>query len=103
MIKPKPSYSRKLIKDEFTALKVSRGRKWQLRRVKAGLCTRCNNSVAPGLELCVQHKIEQALAYRKKLNSLRPHKGKWVGEGKVTKPKISSRKGSPKAILKRRK
>ena len=103
MIKPKPSYSRKLIKDEFTSLKVSRGRKWQLRRVKAGLCIRCNNPVAPGLELCVQHKIEQALAYRKKLNSPRPHKGKWVGDGKIAKLKTSRRKDSLKAALKRRK
>jgi RNase P subunit RPR2 len=79
MIKPKKNYSRKLIKDEFTALKVSRGRKWQLRRVKAGLCIRCDNPLAPGQELCVKHRIEQAQAYRKKLNSSRPHKGKWVG------------------------
>jgi uncharacterized protein with PIN domain len=85
MIKPKRTYSRKLIKDEFTALKVSRGRKWQLRRVKAGLCARCNHPVAPGQEMCVKHKIEQALAYRKKLNSPRPHKGKWVGAGERLK------------------
>ncbi len=83
MIKPNRYYSRKRIEDEFTSLKVSRGRKWQLRRVKAGLCTRCNNPVAPGQELCVKHKIEQALAYRKRLNSPRPHKGKWVGAGKA--------------------
>ena len=82
MKKPKQTYSRKLIKDEFTPLKISQGRKWQLRRVKAGLCIRCNGPIASGQELCVKHKIEQALAYRKKLNSRHPHKGKWVGAGK---------------------
>ena len=103
MIKPKPNYSRKLIKDEFTALKVSRGRKWQLRRIKAGLCTRCNNPVAPGLELCVQHKIEQALAYRKKLNSPRPHKGKWVGGAEKPDPKTVVRQHRQTTALKQRK
>jgi hypothetical protein len=83
MKKPKRTYSRKLIKDEFTPLKISRGRKWQLRRVKAGLCIKCSNPVAPGQELCVKHRIEQALAYRKKLNSRRPRKGRWVGAGNL--------------------
>jgi hypothetical protein len=72
------TYSRKLIVDEFTPLPVSRGRKWQLRRVKAGLCVKCNGPVAPEQELCVKHRIEQALANRRRLNSRRPHKGKWV-------------------------
>jgi hypothetical protein len=81
MKKPRRTYSRKRIEDEFTTLKISRGRKWQLRRVKAGLCIRCNRPIAPGQELCVKHRIEQALAYRKKLNSRRPHKGKWVARG----------------------
>jgi hypothetical protein len=82
MIKPKRTYSRKLIKDEFTPLKVSRQRKWQLRRVKAGLCIRCDNPVAPGQEMCVKHKVEQALAYRKKRNSRHPIRGRWVGPPK---------------------
>jgi hypothetical protein len=86
MKKPKSNYSRKLIQDEFTPLKVSRGRKWQLRRVKAGLCIRCNNPVAPGQELCVEHKVKAALAHRKKLNSPRRHKGKWVDLANVFCP-----------------
>jgi len=81
MKKPKQTYSRKLIKDEFTPLKISRGRKWQLRRVKAGLCIRCNGPIAPGQELCVKHRIQQALQTRKKLNSRHPKTGKWVGAG----------------------
>lgn len=83
MKKTKRTYSRKLIKDEFTALKISRERKRQLRRVKAGLCVKCSNPVAPGEELCVKHRIEQALQSRKKRNSRHPKKGKWVGAGKV--------------------
>jgi hypothetical protein len=79
MKKSKRNYSRKRIDDEFTSLKVSRGRKWQLRRVKAGLCVKCNDPIAPGQELCFKHRVEQALASRKRLNSRRQHKGKWVG------------------------
>jgi hypothetical protein len=81
MKKPKRTYSRKLIKDEFTPLKISRERKRQLRRVKAGLCVKCSNPIAPGQKLCVKHRIEKALQSRKKLNSRHPKKGKWVGAG----------------------
>jgi hypothetical protein len=81
--KKKQTYSRKLIVDEFTPLKVSRQRKWQLRRVKAGLCIKCSNPLAPGEELCVQHCIQKALQNRKKRDSRHPKKGKWVGAGKV--------------------
>lgn len=77
-IKAKRHYSRKLIIDELTPLNVSRRRKYQLRRVKAGLCVKCDNPPVPGQELCVAHKTAAALAHRKKLNSPRPHKGKWV-------------------------
>jgi len=81
MKKPKRTYSRKRIDDEFTTLEISRERKRQLRRVKAGLCVKCSNPVAPGEELCVKHRIQQALRSRKKLNSRHPKKGKWVGAG----------------------
>jgi hypothetical protein len=84
-MKPKRTYSRKLIHDEFTALNVSRGRKWQLRRVKAGICVKCNDPLVPGTELCLKHKVEQALGYRKKRNSSRRHKGKWVDAAKALK------------------
>ena len=83
MKKPKrKTYSRKLIQDEFTALPVSRGRKWQLRRVKAGICTKCSDPVAPGEEMCVKHRIAEALAARKRRKSRRSNKGKWVSAGK---------------------
>jgi hypothetical protein len=69
---------KKPIQDEFTALKVSKQRKWQLRRIKAGLCQICS---APMLAsgLCKNHIIQQALRQRKNTNSPRQHRGKWVG------------------------
>ena len=83
-------YSRKLIHDEFTSLDVSRKRKHQLRRVKAGLCVKCNNPPVPGFELCLQHKIAEALAGRKRRGSVRFYKGKWISlakpTGRVRKP-----------------
>jgi hypothetical protein len=33
--------------------------------------------------LCVKHRIQQALQYRKKRNSRHPKKGKWVGAAKL--------------------
>jgi hypothetical protein len=90
MKKPKQTYSRKLIKDEFTPLPVSRGRKWQLRRVKAGLCVKCSGPVVPGQELCLQHMLAKALARRKKLNSPRQNKGKWVDAAAKIHPQTST-------------
>jgi hypothetical protein len=83
MKKPKRTYSRKRIEDEFTTLKISRERKRQLRRVKAGLCVRCSGPIAPGEETCIKHRIEKALQFRKKRNSRHPNKGKWVGAGNL--------------------
>jgi hypothetical protein len=91
-MKPKRTYSRKRIDDAFTPLKISRERKRQLRRVKAGLCIKCSEPIAPGQELCVKHRIEQALANRKKRNSRHPNKGKWVGAGNLPARKKSGRK-----------
>lgn len=78
MKKTKRIYSRQLIKDEFTALKVSRGRKWQLRHEKAGLCIKCSEP-AVSSRLCKKHRVQDALNARKKLNSANPKRGKWVG------------------------
>lgn len=82
MKKPKRTYSRQLIKDEFTALNISRGRKWQLRHEKAGLCIKCSEP-AISCRLCKKHRIQSALNEREKLNSPRPNKGKWVGAGRL--------------------
>jgi hypothetical protein len=76
-------YSRKLIHDEFTALNLSRRRKYQLRRVQAGLCVKCSHPPVPGSELCLQHRIADALASQKRRNSPRPHKGKWLSLAKT--------------------
>jgi|ERR1017187_7682214 hypothetical protein len=84
MKKAKRTYSRKLIHDEFTPLNLSRWRKYQLRRVTAGLCVKCSQPPAPGQELCVEHLITKALATRKKRNSPRPHRGKWLELAKAT-------------------
>jgi hypothetical protein len=82
MKRPKRTYSRKLIKDEFTSLNISRGRKWQLRHAKAGLCMKCSQPAVASC-LCEKHCIQQALQTRKKLNSRHPKKGKWVGAGNL--------------------
>ena len=76
--KTKRVYSRKPIQDEFTALKVSRQRKWQLRRLKAGLCQICSAPAEPSGR-CKKHCIQQALRQRKNFNSPRQNRGKWVG------------------------
>jgi len=80
--KTKRTYSRKRIEDEFTALNISRGLKYQRRHAKAGLCIKCMQPATPS-GLCVKHCIQQALQRRKKLNSRHPIKGKWVGAGKL--------------------
>ncbi len=89
-------YSRKLIRDEFMSLNLSRRRKYQLRRVKAGLCVKCNNPPAPGCELCVQHKVAVALAGQKQRNSPRPNKGKWVSLAKTSGFMRQAAKGNSK-------
>jgi hypothetical protein len=82
MKKPERTYSRKLIQDEFTPLPISRGRKWQLRHAKAGLCMKCSRP-AVSSRLCEKHCIQQAWQRREKLNSRHPKKGKWVGAGNL--------------------
>ncbi len=58
--------SRKAIKDEFTDLPLSRQRKWQLRRRRAGLCIICGKPVAPGLKgMCVEHCVARRENLRK--------------------------------------
>lgn len=45
--------SRKAIKDEFTDLPISRQRKWQMRKQKAGLCIICGQP--SDKERCSKH------------------------------------------------
>jgi hypothetical protein len=65
------TYSRKKIIDEFTDKDVSRERKRQLRKVRAGLCLKasCNEPIFK-TERCKRHHDEM-LAYLNKRNALR--------------------------------
>jgi hypothetical protein len=47
---------RPAIKDEFAALPISRQRKWQLRKAKAGRCERCGAPAGFGTQ-CLKHLI----------------------------------------------
>jgi hypothetical protein len=63
------------IQDQFTNLPVSRGRKYQLRKKEAGLCTICGTRpVVPGSELCVKHMVRHRERSRKKLGLKRRYK-----------------------------
>lgn len=44
-----------MIHDEFASLKVSRQRKWQLRKNKIGLCRLCAKPVIDGI-FCLKHQ-----------------------------------------------
>ena len=46
-----------LILDEFSALPISRQRKYQLRRARDGRCTQCGEPVVAG-KRCLKHLIE---------------------------------------------
>ena len=56
---------RKLIQDEFTALPVSRQRKWQLRRRAEGRCGVCGGSPIVSGDLCFAHRVAMAEAQRR--------------------------------------
>jgi hypothetical protein len=47
---------RKSIRDEFTKLRISRQRKWQLRMERDGRCTECG-APAAGASRCVKHLV----------------------------------------------
>ena len=53
-------YSRKLIKDEFTSIPVSRERKRQLRRVASGKCRQagCKKPIEMGERCRLHRKID---------------------------------------------
>jgi hypothetical protein len=58
---PKPA-----IKDEFTDLKISRQRKYQLRKQRDGLCTECGQPAAQGLR-CLEHMVRARERQREKM------------------------------------
>lgn len=66
-----------LIHDAFTALPLSRQRKYQLRRRTEGRCWICGDP-APD-ERCDYHHIEMALSQlRRRGEVARPRRGKWL-------------------------
>jgi hypothetical protein len=56
---------RKLIKDEFTRLPISRQRKYQLRMKRDRRCTECGAPTAKGSR-CVKHLVKARERQRKK-------------------------------------
>jgi hypothetical protein len=62
------------IKDEFTALPISRQRKWQLRRAKEGRCEKCGEPAAFGTR-CLKHLIQSREKQRKKHRLRHRYKG----------------------------
>ena len=69
--------SRKLIQDEFTALQVSRQRKWQLRKRVEGRCAVCGVTAAG--KLCDTHAVKMALRQLKQRGpAATQRRGKWL-------------------------
>ena len=69
--------SRALIQDEFTALSVSRQRKWQLRRGVEGRCGVCG--VTASGKLCDTHAVKMALRQLKQRGPTTvQRRGKWL-------------------------
>jgi 5-deoxy-D-glucuronate isomerase len=68
---------RKLIQDEFTQLKVSRQRKWQLRRRAEGRCGVC---AAPALgKFCDMHAVKEAIRQLERRGATAiTRRGKWL-------------------------
>jgi hypothetical protein len=62
---PKPA-----IKDEFTDLKISRQRKYQLRKQRDGLCTECGKPAVQGLR-CLEHMVRARERQREKMGLLK--------------------------------
>ena len=71
------SRGRAPIQDEFTALPVSRQRKWQLRRRAEGRCAVCG--VTAEGKLCVTHTVKMALRQLKQRGPTTvQRRGKWL-------------------------
>lgn len=57
------------IKDKFTNLPVSRQRKYQLRKKRAGMCVLCGEPAVTAMH-CLKHAIAKRELDRKRYNSL---------------------------------
>ena len=69
----------KRISDEFTNLKISNQRKWQLRRAKEGRCIICGAQEVVGNNRCLEHNVQQALRNHERNCPGEKHtNGKWL-------------------------
>lgn len=65
----------KAIQDEFTALPISRQRKWQLRQIKRGRCQRCGQQIIKGSkDYCLECMMKMNHHARKKLGHKRHYR-----------------------------
>lgn len=55
----------KLIQDEFTSMRISRQRRYQLRREKAGQCRLCGAVAVDDGTYCTEHLEKQRMLCRK--------------------------------------
>ena len=63
----------KPIKDEFTKLKISRQRRYQLRMRRDKRCIICGTPITRGL-MCLEHMIQARERQRKRLDLKRRHR-----------------------------
>lgn len=56
---------RKIIRDKFSDLPISRQRKWQLRQRRKKRCTLCPEKAAPGRAFCLKHLVATRERQRK--------------------------------------
>jgi hypothetical protein len=61
---------KKAIQDEFSHLKISRQRKYQLRMKRDRRCTKCGEPAAQG-SLCLKHMVQSRERQRKKFGARR--------------------------------
>jgi hypothetical protein len=67
------------IEDEFTDLKISRQRKWQLRHAKEGKCTKCGAAAAVSSAFCIRHNVKSALrTHERNYPGKKPYNSKWL-------------------------
>jgi hypothetical protein len=69
----------KHIQDEFTDLKISNQRRWQLRRAKEGRCIICGGRAVVGNSRCLKHNVQLALRNHERNYPNEEHlNGKWL-------------------------
>jgi len=76
----------KAIQDEFAMLPLSRQRKYQLRKLKDGVCPECGEARHQGSVFCAYHimkKRRQSAAFQRRLNGYK----KWK-PGRVGRPPL---------------